>query len=194
MVDCVSAWVIHLCLQFNTASGFSVVTLICCPWTKSFRIIIHKLTYRRRPGPTCASWDIWRASNTRPLRLFCTHCVDISTNREHQAKPVKCFSTLAHRQILFHRSRPEPHSNINVLFLRKESRGLLFCDCTDCACTNHMWWHVTSLTLHSFEWLTICPQLKPCQGPAGEVHLIPWHSDFSNKECERSLKLAVKGN
>lgn len=138
MVDCVSAWVIHLCLQFNTASGFSVVTLICCPWTKSFRIIIHKLTYRRRPGPTCVSWDIWRASNTRPLRLFCTHCVDISTNREHQAKPVKCFSTLAHRQIIFHRRRPEPHSNINVLFLRKESRGLLFCDCTDCACANHI--------------------------------------------------------
>lgn len=127
MVDCVSAWVIHLCLQFNTVSGFSVVTLICCPWTKSFRIIIHKLTYRRRLDPTWASWDIWRASNTRPLRLFCTHCVDISTNREHQAKPVMCFSTLAHRQILFHHRCPELHSNI-----------LLFCDCTDCTCANHI--------------------------------------------------------
>lgn len=105
VVDWVWTWVIHLCLQFNTASGLPAARLIPSPWKKSFRIIIHKLCAPSASGSIQGECPeiFGELVNARPLHLFYIYCLDILTN------PAKYWNILvnvmlhvARRRILFH--------------------------------------------------------------------------------------------
>lgn len=89
-----SGW-LFLNMGYSSASQVQYsIRLLCCgnwfssPGRKSFRSIIHKLCSPTASGSIqkWVSWDIWEASNARPLHLFYTYCVDILTNRGARQK------------------------------------------------------------------------------------------------------------
>ena len=66
VVDCVWTWVIHLCLQFNTASALSC-KIDSLPLEEKFQN--HHpptfCTYSHKGDPWWVPLDIWRAANAR---------------------------------------------------------------------------------------------------------------------------------
>lgn len=77
------------------------------------------LQLQLRSKMSIMTYYIWRASNVRTLRLLSSLLCWHFNKLKRRAKPVKCVSILACRQILFHHWRPEQHGYINVLCFRR---------------------------------------------------------------------------